>query len=67
MFAAFSAHREINNMIHSSVEIYDIADKKLQDKTILATKLSVGTLPEMGYTMNSMVVQKGGVHIARRT
>ena len=30
------------------------ADKELQDKTILATKLNVGlgTLPEMGYTMN---------------
>ena len=38
-----------------------IADKKLQDKTILATKLSVGTLPEMGYTVNHLicvVVQK---------
>ena len=28
------------------------ADKKLQDKTILATKLSVDTLPETDYTMN---------------
>ena len=61
------------------IKLAIIADKKLQDKTILATKLSVGTLPEMGHTMNHlicMVVQKrggggggggGGVHIARRT
>ena len=40
-----------------------IADKKLQDKTVLATKLSVGALPEMGYTMYHLicrVVQKKG-------